>query len=306
MELAVDSHCHLDIIYQKTRKQFETWNEFKQLVHMDSWGGCVTNFCHPREWTSELLSRLQSVPNVKFTIGCHPNYASIFNDSTILRIEEIVAKDSLGKCVAIGECGLDLQKNDSSTLDRQKKVFKAQIGLALRLKKTLVLHIRKAEREGLSVLDSMGVPANYAIHRHCFNGSVEEYQTWMKRFPGSVIGITNLIGYKGTQGLQNVVKNMALDHLVLETDAPYFVPHQQMRLDQPVLQPLTTSWGESMSHPLHVINVAAKVAEIKGMPIMTILEANKKNIARIYNVRTRCLIDVHNFKIRNKEVTDQK
>ena len=66
------------------------------------------------------------------------------------------------------------------------------------------------------------VPRNHKIHRHCFTGSWDEAQTWLRHFPNSFIGLTPLVTY--ARGPREVAKKIPLDRLLLETDAPYFIP----------------------------------------------------------------------------------
>ena len=77
--------------------------------------------------------------------------------------------------VAIGECGLDLSQNNKLSLNVQKKAFSAQVSLALQLKLPLVLHIRRAEKEGRQLLQELGVPASWPMHRHCFKGNTSAF-----------------------------------------------------------------------------------------------------------------------------------
>ena len=85
---------------------------------------------------------------------------------------ELLARGRKGGLVAIGECGLDLSQNNKLSLNVQKKAFSEQVSLALRLKLPLVLHIRKAEKEGRQLLQELEVLASWPIHRHCFKGCV--------------------------------------------------------------------------------------------------------------------------------------
>ena len=72
----------------------------------------------------------------------------------------------------------------------QHQVFRAQIGLALKLNKPMCLHIREADDDALRILEEEGVPPNYRIHLHCFNGDWDLCQRWQNKFSGLKIGIT--------------------------------------------------------------------------------------------------------------------
>ena len=112
----------------------------------------------------------------------------------------------------------------------------------------LVLHIREAEEEGRDVLKELEVPSNYPIHRHCFNGSLEEANSWMKLYPCSKLGLTGLVTFHNAKEVYEIARSIPLTHLLLETDAPYFLPLELSRDD----------YSYKFSHPGHVLHVAAK------------------------------------------------
>ena len=76
------------------------------------------------------------------------------------------------------------------------------------------------------------IPRNYRIHRHCFTGGWLEAQTWLTKFPNSYIGLTPIVTFRNSRGFgpREVAKYVPLDRLLLETDAPYFVPWKVMSL----------------------------------------------------------------------------
>ena len=91
------------------------------------------------------------------------------------------------RVVAIGECGLDISHKNEVPLDVQKRVFGAQVQLALDLNMPLVLHIRGAEEEAFEVLRKKRVPSDWPMHYHCFKGNVEQAEHWFNDYPASKI-----------------------------------------------------------------------------------------------------------------------
>ena len=181
-----DSHCHLDILASRLQKvgvrkgeNLEVTLEHDGEGLEAKFGGCIANFCDPRSWAHgrgrhEVVGELDSCmaqSRVFLAIGCHPRFADRLGNLQLQRLE-LLARGRKGGLVAIGECGLDLSHNNNVSLKVQKKAFSAQVSLALRLKLPLVLHIRGAEKEGRQLLQELGVPASWPMHRHCFKGCV--------------------------------------------------------------------------------------------------------------------------------------
>ena len=181
-----DSHCHLDLLARRLQKvgvkrgeNLEVTSERDGEGLEDKFGGCIANFCDPRSWAHgrgrrEVVGELDSCiaqSRVFLAIGCHPRFADRLGNLQLQRLE-LLARGRKGGLVAIGECGLDLSYNNKVSLKVQRKAFAAQVSLALRLKLPLVLHIRRAEKEGRQLLQELGVPASWPMHRHCFKGCV--------------------------------------------------------------------------------------------------------------------------------------
>jgi len=150
------------------------------------------------------------------TAGVHPHHASECDASTIPALRVLAQQP---KVLAIGECGLDFNRNYSPHPD-QEKWFRAQVELAVELKKPLFLHSRDAANEFAAVLKSYVLPNAVA---HCFTGEKAELHAYLDL--GLYIGITGWIcdERRGAQLLQ-LVREVPKDRLMLETDSPYLTP----------------------------------------------------------------------------------
>ena len=214
---------------------------------------------------------------VHLTIGCHPHYADRMQGNRMDQLAMLVSGLSTyidAKVMAVGECGLDYSKKNAVGKEVQKQVFAGQLKIALKFKLPLVLHIRDAEADGYSVLKAAGVPPTWPIHRHCFTGDWSTAATWLDQYPGSKIGVTGLVTYKEAVRVHEVVRNIPLNRLLLETDAPYFLPTGIDRSLYP--------WTCAL--PGHVLHVAAQVAALKGVQLRDVLEQNLRNVKEIYRV----------------------
>ena len=182
-----DSHCHLDILSSRLQRVGVRKGETLEVALTrdgedlgDAFGGCIANFCEPQSWSAgpggrkvvEELRSCMAQSQVFLALGCHPRFADKFGKPELQRLESL-AKGRKGGLVAIGECGLDLCHSNKVTLAVQKKTFAEQVALALRLKLPIVLHIRRAEAEGRQLLQEVGVPPSWPMHRHCFKGKIK-------------------------------------------------------------------------------------------------------------------------------------
>jgi len=289
-----DSHCHLDFIYRRLRGNSSV-QSLQDCLELDgeelgsSFGGCVANFCNPSDWAQGRSGRLVSSVikdsvkdrRVFMTIGCHPHYADRMLGVRMDQLAMLVSGRSEyleAKVVALGECGLDYSKKNTVDKATQKQVFTDQLKIALRYNLPLVLHIRDAEADGYAVLQSAGVPPDWPIHRHCFTGDWVTASAWLEQYPGSKIGVTGLVTYQEAGRVREVVRNIPLSRLLLETDAPYFLPARTDKTRYP--------WTSAL--PGHVLHVAAQVAAIKGVELRVVLEENLRNVKEVYRVGSDC------------------
>ena len=161
-------------------------------------------------------SRQAAALGLPFTAGVHPHHARDCDASTIPSLRELAKKPG---CVAIGECGLDFNRNYSPHPD-QEKWFVAQLELGHSLNKPLFLHSRDAHPRFAEILKSHKVTNAVA---HCFTGQREELRAYIDL--GLYIGITGWIcDERRGRHLLELVREIPSDRLLLETDSPYLTP----------------------------------------------------------------------------------
>ncbi len=156
-------------------------------------------------------------PAVYGAVGVHPHETKDWDPAMIQQIEELAAND---KIVAIGEIGLDYHY-DFSPKEKQIEAFKAQLELAVKLGKPVVIHNRESDEDMMSIIRDFcgtGLKAQF----HCFNGTLEdalELQD-MNHF----ISFTGNITFKKADALNEILSKISLDNLLLETDSPFMTP----------------------------------------------------------------------------------
>jgi TatD DNase family protein len=203
---------------------------------------------------------------VHATAGVHPHHARECDDTTIPALRVLAHKP---QTVAIGECGLDFNRNYSPHPD-QEKWFAAQVELACELGMPLFLHSRDAKDKFIEVIKQFEtLPPAVA---HCFTGGKEELHAYLDL--GLYIGITGWIcdERRGTQLLE-LVRDIPADRLMLETDSPYLTPRD--------LQPQPKA---RRNEPAHLPHILRAVARALGKPAEQVAEETTRNAKAFFGL----------------------
>ena len=267
----IDTHCHLDSLFQRRGgPRYRTLSEYKEQVGgFSHFQGCIAVFEDPRRWSN--TSRWTSIidePDVWAAFGCHPHRADYFNNESHRLLDDIVR---LGQSVkAVGEIGLDYSRNNHVARAVQKQVFSQQLELAVKLGAPVVLHIREAERDAHEIIRRC-VPRGHIMHRHCVTGDVQVQQMYIDDYPNCYIGFTGLITNPNAVSARRAVSDLPLERMLLETDAPHFVPHT-----------LRGAWR--FSHPGMVWCVANEISCIKSVTVNRVVNQTTYNARRVYDL----------------------
>lgn len=179
-------------------------------------------------------------------------------------LEEIYKSIADRKVYAIGEIGIDLYW-DKTTLAIQQDAFKEQIGWAKQLDLPFVIHCREAFDEVFEVLEEMKHNKMRGIF-HCFTGNIEQARRAIDL--GFYLGIGGVVTYKKA-GLDLVLSDIPLDHIVLETDSPYLAP-----------VPFRGKPNESS----YLLHIAQKVADIYVVDVEKVAEITTDNSRKIFGI----------------------
>jgi TatD DNase family protein len=187
-------------------------------------------------------------PDVWATVGIHPHDAQAADDAALAEIERLAAGP---RVVAVGEIGLDFFR-DLSPRPAQQATLRAQLEIARRVGKPVVLHCRDAHDDILSILTEHRVGDLGGV-MHCFSGDVAIARRCLDL--GLVVSLAGPVTYPKARALPDVARFVPLDHLVVETDCPYLPP-----------QPFRGKRNE----PAHIAITAARVAELRGESLETL------------------------------------
>lgn len=173
---------------------------------------------HPDEWEKAAALYAAYPDSLCYTVGVHPHNAKVVNDDHYAQLKALASAPGV---VAIGECGLDFNRNFSPP-ETQKAVFVRQLELAVELSLPVYLHERDAFETQRACLEPFLNDLKGGI-AHCFTGDKVTMQAYLEM--GLYIGITGWVcDPKRGDALREAIPSLPLDKLVLETDAPYLFP----------------------------------------------------------------------------------
>lgn len=210
--LLIDTHTHL------FAKEFDS--DIDEVIARAKKEG-VQKFLLPNidEDTIAAMRNLQAkFPNECYAMmGIHPCSVSKDYEQQLALVRNWHQKE---KFIAVGEIGIDLYW-DKSLLNEQKEAFKLQVELAKELKLPVVIHVRDSFNETLEIIDQLN-DDNLTGVFHCFTGTIEQAKHIIN-YGGFKLGIGGVVTFKNS-GLDKVVSEIDINHLVLETDSPYLAP----------------------------------------------------------------------------------
>ncbi len=258
----IDSHCHIGHIKGKQ----------KDLVERALKNG-ITQFVNVSCQLSEVPTSLELSQKYDFiwsTIGIHPTLLSDNMEDDLKKVEEIAKREE--KIVAIGEIGLDYY-HDKFPHEIQREFFRKQLEISKILEIPAIIHCRSSKdpgengavfKDAFEDLESENI-SNAVMH--CFSGNMDEAKRILDL--GLIISFAGIITYKKNQKLQEVVKYVPLERILLETDSPYLTVEEKK--------------GQA-GEPADLKRIAEKIAEIKGTSFEKVAEITHKNTKRFFGI----------------------
>jgi TatD DNase family protein len=263
----VDTHCHLN---------FNLFEPDLSEVLDRAWQSGITRILMPGidlETSRAVVNLCERDPRLYAAVGFHPNDATAWTDSAARELAELAHHP---RVLAIGEIGLDYYR-DRAPRDVQQHVLEAQLDLAAELGKPVVIHSRQSLVDlwprlahWQESLVKSGSPLSVAPGvLHSFDGnSVTALAAIEKNF---FIGIGGPVTFRNANERQQLVKQLPLTGLVLETDAPFLAP-----------QPVRGRRNE----PAYIAMIAEKIAELHSQPLAQVAEVTTQNAGRLLGWRS--------------------
>jgi TatD DNase family protein len=255
--MLIDTHCHLDDSkYDADREEILARAKTAGVELKVTIGTTAQD----SRWAADFARDRQ---DVKAAVGVHPEMVENYDAARDLNVIETMAGEP--GVVAIGEVGLDYHRGRAN-LQAQHQLFREMIRLSLRKKLPLVIHQREAEEDTLRLLREEGGGKEGGVF-HCYAGSLETAQAAMRL--GFDIAVGGILTFKSAQPLRDVISQVPMDRLVLETDAPWLAPQ---------------AWRGQRNEPAYMTQVADQVAVMKGLSSMEVAEKTSANARRLFRL----------------------
>lgn len=247
----IDTHCH---IYS------EYYDDISKIIEDISTAGIekvIVNGCDMKS-NLEVLELVKKYDIVYGALGFHPTELENFDDECISWLDKHINDD---KIVAIGEIGLDYHYDDTDKI-MQQNAFKKQLDIAKKYNKPVIVHCRDA------IKDTYDMLSNYEIKGsiHCYSGSLEMAREFIKL--GYYIGIGGVCTYKNSKNIINVLENVPLSYILLETDSPYLSPEGKR--------------GE-VNSPANIPIIVNKISEVKNTSNEEVIRITTDNANSLFD-----------------------
>lgn len=252
--MLVDSHCHLDRLDQSPEQLAQTLAFAKQrgVEHFLCVSVSVKDF-------PKMLETVAPFSDVSVSCGVHP-----LHQEDAATYEELLTMASRDEVVAIGETGLDYYYSEE-TKDVQLQSFVDHIKVANELNKPLIIHTRDAREDTINLLRAHKAESTQGV-LHCFTESWEMAEEAIEL--GFYISISGIVTFKSASELQEVVKRIPLERLLVETDSPWLAP---------------VPYRGKQNQPGYVVEVAEFIAELKGVSVNELAEVTTRNFYTLFN-----------------------
>jgi TatD DNase family protein len=252
MMMIIDTHSHLNMDEFKD----DLFDVLERAKNHDVGHILVIGMDEPSNHRAILLAHENDM--LYATVGVHPGYVET---ATTNHVKDLLKKD---KVVAIGECGLDFYW-ETNNKDLQIKVFNEHIQLSVETGLPLIIHTRNSFEEAYQCL--LPYQGKVTGVFHCFSSDLADAKRAIHL--GFMIGIDGPVTFKNNKILHELITEIDLSHILVETDSPYMTPHP---------------FRGKRNEPSYVRFVVEKIAEIKEMTVEEVKEITTQNAIRLFKL----------------------
>ena len=253
--MIIDTHAHYD------DGQFDADRE-ELLGSMKEGGiGLIVNAGSTVASWDKIVELTEKYPFVYGAVGVHPDEVGELDEEKFLRMADLLDRD---KIVAVGEIGLDYYW-DKEKHDLQKEWFVRQLGLAREKEMPVIIHSREAASDTFDIMKRHAAGMKAVIR--CYSYSPEMAREYVKM--GYYIGVGGVVTFKNAKKLKQVVQEIPLESIVLETECPYLAP---------------VPYRGKRNCSLYLPYVAEQIAELKGTTVEEVIQQTEKNSRELYGL----------------------
>ncbi len=252
--MLIDSHAHLEM------SEFD--HDRRDVIARAVSAGVeyiITVGTNPK-LSQKAISLAAEFDNVFATVGIHPHDVATADDKILDQMKELARQP---KVVAYGEIGLDFFRNISPR-QKQIEIFSRQMEIARELNLPIIIHDRDAHEQVLRMVEESGIRRGVF---HCFSGDAEMAKKCVDL--GFYISIPGTVTFDKTKKIDEVVKNIPIQYLLLETDCPYLTP---------------VPYRGKRNEPAFIVHTAKKVAQIKSLPWQDVASAAAANTKKLFGL----------------------
>jgi len=253
----VDSHCHLNFPQFKGKLDKIVKRAIDKGIYRMLTISTKLNEINELQSISKLYSEVYN------SVGVHPHECKNYKD---LSLNDLIKHTKNSKCIGVGESGLDFYY-ENSPKELQVKLFKIHIEAARETNLPLIVHTRSADIETIQVLKDEMKKGSFSGLIHCFSTSKKLAEEAINL--GFYISLSGIITFNKSNELRSIVKDLPLDKLLVETDAPYLAPEPYR--------------GKS-NEPSYVIHTAKMLADLKQVEFQTIAEKTTENFNNLFGL----------------------
>lgn len=245
----VDTHCHIFSSY---------YNDIDKVIKRAKFN-LVTYYINngsDYESNKEVLKLIDNYDSMYGALGIHPEEVEKYTPNDI---EFIRSNLNHKKIVAIGEIGLDYHYTKDNK-EKQIELLRTQLKIAEEFDLPVIIHSREATEDTINVLKDYSVKGVI----HSFSGSLETARIYIKM--GYLLGINGVVTFKNSK-LKNVIKEVGLENIVLETDSPYLTPEP---------------YRGKTNGPEHIFDIALYLAHLFNVSLEDVAKITNKNVKKMY------------------------
>jgi TatD DNase family protein len=255
--MLVDSHCHLDFP--------DFAEELDAVVHRARAAGVgrMVTICTYLTRFDRILAVAERYDDILCTVGVHPHQAA--EEFDVTTVEALVERARHPKVIGLGETGLDYFY-DKSPREQQQECFRRHIRASLDTGLPLIIHTRDADADTMRIVKEETAGQTVKGLLHCFSSGralAEEALDY-----GFTLSLSGIVTFKKSEELRDIVKDVPLDRILVETDAPYLAP---------------IPFRGKRNEPAYVAHTAACVAAIKGVSADELARITTDNFFRLFD-----------------------